>query len=245
MKIIRKLLLYFFSLKTNLIILSRIYLFLVKNGFLKNQYPELFYLKQLISNGNISIDIGANLGYYSFFLTKHAGNEGKVYAIEPIPLFREILKKNVSPRNQDNLVIYPYALGGENKTVNMGIPLEKGVLHHGKTRINADNKNEIIRNYEVEMKIPDELFSDLNRLDFIKCDVEGYETKVFHNFTQTIKRFKPVIQSELSGQKNRKEVVNLLTSLGYKPKVLHNWQLQDVDTSDLNQYHCDFYFIPV
>lgn len=45
-------------------------------------------------------------------------------------------------------------------------------------------KDNYARKYKVEMKIPDELFINLNRLDFVKCDVEGYEFEVFRNMRQ-------------------------------------------------------------
>ena len=37
------------------------------------------------------------------------------------------------------------------------------------------------RTYEVPMRVPDELLADLPRLDFVKCDVEGFEHEVFRH----------------------------------------------------------------
>ena len=80
---------------------------------MKEKYPELFYLKQLIKPGYVCLDIGANVGYYATFLSDLVGLNGKVLAVEPVPLFARILKKNLGKYRQQNTQIYPYALGSE------------------------------------------------------------------------------------------------------------------------------------
>ena len=75
-------------------LVSDIYIRLIKAGFLKSKYPELFYLKEIIKPGFICMDIGANVGYYSVFLSQYSGKEGRVYAVEPVPLFANTFLKN-------------------------------------------------------------------------------------------------------------------------------------------------------
>ncbi len=135
MKLIRNILLQVLGLKNYLIVVSRIYLHLVLNGLLKSKYPELFFLNTLIKPGFVCIDIGANLGYYSTFLSKNTGIGGKVYAVEPVPLFGELWKQNVKLSKIVNLELLPFALGSENKKVKLGLPIVNGVLHHGMTKI--------------------------------------------------------------------------------------------------------------
>src|SRR3989304_2756674 len=98
MKIIRKVLLKILGFKGYLRFVSYTYLRIVNFGFYKNKYPELFFLKKIIKPGFVCIDIGANVGYYSHFLSKLAGKNGELYAVEPIPIFGKIWKKNV-PQN--------------------------------------------------------------------------------------------------------------------------------------------------
>lgn len=242
MKLIRKLLLKILGLKNFISVISKIYICLVNLGFLKKKYPELFYLRQIIKKDYVCIDIGANVGYYSVFLSKLAGNKGKVIAVEPIPMFAEIWKKNVRKSKIKNLKLYNCALGGENKIVQMGIPEVNGVLHHGMTKIISTKQKKYIKYYDVEMKVPDEIFKNIERLDFIKCDVEGYESEVFSNMTEIIKKHKPIIQSELSGDENRLKVISVLKKLGYKPGILRNNKVEEIKDDNYLFVNQDFYF---
>lgn len=245
MKLIRILLVSVLGIKGYLHFISKAYLLLVKNGFLKKQYPELFYLEKIIHPGFICIDIGANLGYYSTFLSKFAGENGYVYGVEPVPLFAAIWKKNVRMSGVPNLQMMPYALGSENKAVRMGMPERDGILHHGMTKIISTGSEKYVKFFDVEMKIPDELFARLNRLDFIKCDVEGYESEVFANMMKTIQKFRPVIQCELGGVENRKKVIGLLKNERYSVNILGAGEKpEEVKDSEIDGIDCDFYFIP-
>ena len=121
-------------------LVSRIYIFLVNHNLVKKKYPEIFYLRQLIKPGFYCIDIGANMGYYSYFLSKYSGQQGKVFAVEPVPLFAQILKKNISTTGFNNVELMPYALGEKNQQVKMGTPVVDGIIHHGMTRITTAEK---------------------------------------------------------------------------------------------------------
>jgi FkbM family methyltransferase len=245
MKAIRKLLFKLLGLKGFIRLISKIYLIMVNNGMGKKKYPELFYLNELVSPGDTCIDIGANVGYYSRRLSKLVGNNGKVYAVEPIPLFGEIWKKNVKLNKNPHLTLFPYALGSENTTVKMGIPERNGVLHHGMTKIASTGDENYIKFYDVEMKIPDEIFADIADLKFVKCDVEGYENMVFSNMKETLKKHRPLVQSELGGEENRLSVIALFKELNYTPKVLKDGKLIDIQEKDYMKVNTDYYFLPV
>ena len=243
MKFFRKLILKLVGLKAYYIIISRIYTSLTASGFLKKKYPELFYLQKIIKPGFVCIDIGANLGYYSTFLSRLAGAEGKVYSVEPIPMFVDLLRLNLRATGIRNVEVMPYALGEKNMVVNMGTPVVDGLIHHGMTKVASLSDEKYAQQYEVEMKVPDELFANLQRLDFVKCDVEGYEHFVFTNMIKTINRFHPLIQTELNGTDGRQKVVSLLTASGYKAHRLSDEKLIPLSASEIISNISDFYFI--
>lgn len=242
MNLIRKVLFTILSIEAYLKFISKIYVKLILKGRLQNEYPEIHFLKSFIKNGNVCIDIGANLGYYSSMISKLVGSQGHVYAIEPIPLFGDIWKQNVKQSKIENLTLFPFALGKEESVVQMGIPEKNGVLHHGMTKITSTASENYVKLFDVEMKNPDVLFNDINKIDFIKCDVEGYEHVVFSNMVDTIKKHKPFIQSELSGLENRKAVIELLESLNYKTYFLYNGELKPASENDRLTLEQDFYF---
>ncbi|MCC2546080.1 FkbM family methyltransferase [Hymenobacter sp. BT175] len=220
-KQLRKLLVQTLGFERYIRLVSRVYLGLVGAGWGKAKYPELFYLEKIIRPGFVCLDIGANLGYYSVALSRLAGPTGKVLAIEPIPMFQAIWRDNVKLSGHANLTLLPYALGGGNGSVQMGTPERDGLLHHGMTKVAASNPAETYAHtYDVPMRVPDELLADEPRLDFVKCDVEGFEYEVFRHMQTTLRRCRPLIQTELNGVENRRAVVDLLAGLGYKPFVL-------------------------
>lgn len=242
MKTIRKILYKILGLKQYLRIVSKLYLKYIDNGFGKDKYHEIHYLKTIIKQGFVCVDIGANLGYYSYFLAKYSGNEGKVYAVEPVPIFAQIWRKNLKKYISKRLVLYPYALGESEKIVEMGMPRVNGVVHHGMTKIIDNQETEFEKTFSVEMKNPDLLFEQIEKIDFIKIDVEGYENLVLDNMQKTIKKHKPLIQSELSGTENRNKCISILQNLGYNAFVLQNGELIPADQNLIENHNNDFYF---
>ena len=241
-KFVKNILFKIFGLKTYLRIVSKVYICMIKAGMGKTKYPELFYLKEIIKPGFTCIDIGANMGYYSVFMSKFAGSTGRVYAVEPVPLFAEIWKKNTTSSKNKNLTLFNCALGESESNVEMGMPVINGEVHHGMTKVLSDENSSFNEKFSVSMKNPDQLFAEIKNIDFIKIDVEGYESIVFENMQKTIIRCKPLIQSELSGAENRIKVINLLQNLDYQCMILKNNSLVLTDEETKLNYIGDFYF---
>ena len=66
------------------------------------------------------LDVGANIGYQSSFYNKFFGNKIQIHSFEPHPINYYFLEKNLS--SFDNITLYNFALGNENKEDYMSIP---------------------------------------------------------------------------------------------------------------------------
>ena len=132
----------------------------------------VYHLGRLVRRGDVCIDIGANLGYYARTISRLAGPEGRVYAVEPVEPIRRVLERNL--RRCRNVEILPYALGTESRTVAMGndSARETGYFGTGQNFVN-DSGRQTDTAFTAEMRRGSELFARLERLDFIKCDIEG------------------------------------------------------------------------
>jgi FkbM family methyltransferase len=221
-------------------LVSRFFFWFLDMGFLKGK-PEFwhhYFTPSLLPTGGYVLDIGANLGYYSRLFQRKVGAKGRVYAVEPVALFRRVLIRNT--RNHQNIEIFPFALGSEDgKVIEMGIPGSHKNFRHGLTRILTSEDKEVKHTFKVEMRNPEKLFAEIDRLDFIKCDVEGYEIHIFPLLEKLITTYKPVIQIETSGR-NRELIMEQLTENGYKAYRLNVDRLVEYK---MGEYPLDLIFV--
>jgi FkbM family methyltransferase len=189
------------------------------------EYPS--FLRHLVRRGDTVIDIGANLGYYSRILGRLVGKSGKVYAVEPVKPILEVLRRNV--RCLSNVEILPYALGVENTSITMANSSvhTSGYLGTGRNYVAEEVADCEVIEFAAEMRRGSELFADLERLDFIKCDIEGYETVVIGEMAAVIERFMPVVLIETGGP-NRFEILKMFREWGYAGYVLDRGRLISV-----------------
>ena len=194
---------------------SRLF-FLWQRLGLGRRAPEteyVYHLPQLVRAGDTCIDIGANLGYYARTISRLAGPAGRVYAVEPVAPIRKVLSRNL--RRCGNTEILPFALGAAAGPVRMGndSARENGYFGTGRNFVNEGGGRSDVE-FTAEMRRGSELFARLPRLDFIKCDIEGYEAVVMEEMRPLIERFRPTVLTETGGE-NRPRIVRLFTRLGY------------------------------
>ena len=194
---------------------SRLF-FLWQRLGLGRRAPEteyVYHLPQLVRAGDTCIDIGANLGYYARTISRLAGPAGRVYAVEPVAPIRKVLSRNL--RRCGNTEILPFALGAAVGPVRMGndSARENGYFGTGRNFVNEGGGRSDVE-FTAEMRRGSELFARLPRLDFIKCDIEGYEAVVMEEMRPLLERFRPTVLIETGGE-NRPRIVRHFTRLGY------------------------------
>lgn len=195
---------------------SRLF-FLWQRLGLGRRAPEteyVYHLPQLVRAGDTCIDIGANLGYYARTISRLAGPAGRVYAVEPVAPIRKVLSRNL--RRCGNVDILPYALGTESKPISMAndSARETGYFGTGQNFVNEGGGKADVE-FTAQMRRGSELFGKLERLDFVKCDIEGYEVVVINEMRPLLEKFRPTVLIETGGA-NRPQIVALFTELGYR-----------------------------
>ena len=192
------------------------------SGFLKlnKKFALHYFAPKLINKGETVLDIGGNLGYYSIIFGQKVGKTGKIIAVEPVTLFRRVFERNIRRRNwSKNISILPFALGEEdNKRIVMGVPSGNKYFRHGLTKVldqpESAEKNQF--EFQETMMRPESILNKLDRLDYIKCDVEGYEMHIFPLMKFIFEKFQPIVQIETDGE-NRNGIINFLGDYKYKP----------------------------
>jgi FkbM family methyltransferase len=196
-------------------------------------YDCHYFIKNLIKKNDVVIDLGANLGYYSVIFSKLVGERGRVHSIEPVDLFRKILSRNIKGRK--NIEIIPYAIGtNDGEKIKMGVPEMSSHFSHGRTHILSDNEKSLMT-FNATLKRPDTIFQDLKKLDYLKCDIEGYEGIAIPLFENILKKFKPTLQIEVA-ERNKHELMLFLQNLEYSVFWVKNGKMIHLKDSKHHSY---------
>ena len=178
-----------------------------------------YHLPHLVKRGDTVIDIGANLGYYTRPIADIVGAEGRVYAVEPVPVIFDVLKRNVAGRK--NVTLLNYALGSEERTIEMANDSVAAAGYFGTGRnfvSDGELSGEAIR-FTAQMVQGSKLFAEIGKIDFIKCDIEGYERVVIPEMRAIIEQHHPTVLIETDGD-TRGEIIEMFAEMGYRAYML-------------------------
>ena len=198
-----------------------------------NSHQKILEVMQKIEQGDIFIDIGANIGFYALLAAKIVGKSGRVLSFEPSPReFRRLLK-NIELNHSNNLIPYNVALSdyvGESKFF----------IAQSHTGLNSlsnevkDNQSCIsVPVYTGDMLLE---YLDKNINKIIKIDVEGAEFCVLsgmksflkiHNIKSVIVEITPDFLSNFGHNKDM--IYTLMQECGFTPTVQSTeWQYDEV-----------------
>lgn len=141
---------------------------------------EMF--KKVVKEGDVVVDLGANLGYYTLLAARLVGQKGKVYAFEPEPINYSLLLKNIELNGYDNVVTMQKAISNVVGTVRLFLDNKNTGAH---TIYQPSDRREFI---EVESVTLDEFFKDKkHQVNVIKMDIEGAEMAAFSGMDRVIR----------------------------------------------------------
>jgi FkbM family methyltransferase len=150
-------------------------------------------VKRCVRPGDVFLDLGANVGYYSLIAAKLVGVGGKVVAVEPDPENFARLCRNIELNGFTQIV-----------AINKGISDTRDVMRlYRDTTGNSGAHSFVARGVatdtvDVEVDTVDNIVHDLglDRVDFIKTDIQGFEFRAFA--TSEVLRYKPTVLTEVA-----------------------------------------------
>jgi FkbM family methyltransferase len=163
------------------------------SGF--HEFREFLFLHRFLKKEMVFVDIGANLGEYSVFAAKRV-RAGRVLAFEPLPGMVKRLKENIDLNGFSNVDILPIGLSDTEAI----LPIhEIDDSHEGLSTFYPGSMKSKYR-VEVPLKILDSEVRNLgvNRVDFIKMDIEGGELGALKGARKTIEHYRPVLMVEIN-----------------------------------------------
>ena len=130
-----------------------------------------YYTMDRLREGDLYIDVGANIGYFTLLASHCVGNSGKVIAVEADPMTFAALTENLERNGCHNVVPRNVAATA---TV-CKVAIEPGHVHNsGSNRIVVGQGGDSIDG----LPLRDIVGGDLRRVRFIKIDIEGSEEPV-------------------------------------------------------------------
>ncbi len=180
----------------------------------KSEVPDIRFIREADLAGSTLIDIGANKGVFSIYMSRAAGPRGKLLAFEAQPELGDHLRNVKESFALDNMTI-----------VNKGLSSRPGILtlrrsEAGSGAASFHNKAAAsLDAIEVPVITLDDYIRErrVGRVSFIKCDVEGHELEVFRGARMLLERDMPTLLFEChDSEAERGELFSFLTRLGYE-----------------------------
>ncbi|TAH30659.1 MAG: FkbM family methyltransferase [Cytophagales bacterium] len=192
-------------------------------------------LLSLIKEDMVILDIGTNIGETLLNFAK-INTKGINYGFEPVPYLYQRAKHNIGLNNFDNIILNNIALSDKKEQLFFSIP------NNNNSGGIAMSKNAQQGMLEVGAMTLDSFVANQNidKIHFIKIDVEGFEMNVLKGGSETLTKMKPqmfieLVDNHLKRQNtSSKEVILFLKNIGYeiyhaqtKEKINENFNFQN------------------
>jgi len=165
-----------------------------------------------VKEDDVFIDVGAHIGKYTVMVGKSL-MRGLVIALEPDIENFLFLLKNIKLNRLTNVLLYPIA--AYNKKRYIKLYLRKGFKGRSSVKRASDWYTTVPAlplDYIVHML-------RLNKVDWIKIDIEGAEVEVLEGALNILKKYRPKLIIEVSTE-NTRNVFSLLFKYGYRFRIL-------------------------
>jgi FkbM family methyltransferase len=162
----------------------------LKMGSFISREPEFELLPRLVHAGDWVLDIGANVGCYTYRLSALVGRDGRVFAFEPITATAEILAFVVRCAAHDNVTIFNAAVSDKHELLRFSMEKnEHGLPDYFTARATEGGTRGAFSLSIDALALP-------SRVSFVKIDVEGSERAVLRGMETLIERDRPVLAIE-------------------------------------------------
>jgi FkbM family methyltransferase len=188
-----------------------------------HEFKEMMFLGFYLKEDMVFLDIGANQGEYTLFAAKRL-KKGLVISFEPVPFMIERLENNIKLNVFENIRLMHYALSDKEGL----LPIYDLKDNHEGLATFYSGDNKILREYHVPVKVLNDEFEKfaVDRVDFIKIDIEGGELPALRGADRVIRKFKPVIMVEINDATFKaagytsSDVLTFFSDLNYTPHTL-------------------------
>jgi len=174
----------------------------------------LTFFKQFIKEGDLALDIGANIGDTTVPIALCTGASGLTLGFDPNPYVFKILQKNASlNKDKTNIEPIPYAISQHEEEFYF-ISSEASFGNGGISTTKKSKHGKYIYPHKIKgvnlKTFVEENYKDwLSKFTFIKIDAEGYDKEILKSIEDLIIAYKPTIIAESFGKASKAEKIEL------------------------------------
>ncbi len=150
-------------------------------------------IRALLNPGDVFLDLGANVGWFTLLASTVVGPAGHIYCFEPQRPIAEHLARTIALNGLQEMVTLRQA-GVWNQAGSMALAGDGGSENQGAAHLLPGGSGSA-RSSMVDLIALDSLA--LDRCDVIKMDIEGAEPKAMEGAEQLLRATRPIILSEL------------------------------------------------
>ena len=218
-----------------------------KRGEYESHISNYLIDEMNFSKGDIALDIGANIGWYSMLLNKLMPESSKIYAFEPDPVNYGLLSENIRLNDAQNVVSVNSALSNKKEIKKLYLYSNKNLGRHSLLDI---NEGEYVN---VETLVLDDYLEseniELSKIKFVKIDIEGYEYFALSGASKVLDHVQCLISEFVPAHMQRGGIepvllIELMRGKGFLPNVVVDSELCSISDDDLlNVSACDIIWL--
>jgi FkbM family methyltransferase len=151
----------------------------------------------VLKPGDVAIDAGAHIGFFTMHMADAVGGSGRVYAFEPLDTNAVLLERSIAENQfSDRIVFQRAAVGATSGTATLTFPLE--TLNSGGAYLLRDGTAALAGNQKRQVPLVALDTLEIRRpVRLIKMDVEGAEPLVVRGASRILNEDRPLLLSEL------------------------------------------------
>jgi FkbM family methyltransferase len=207
--------------------------------------------RKLVRPGEITFDIGANLGLVTLTLARAVGPSGQVHAFEPNPVLQGLIQQSIDKNSASNVILHRMALGSTDGELTLFVPnnnsgqgsfkYHSNFPHSRSYRCIVKQLSDVVRKWQIE------------RIRLLKIDVEGFENEVLLGGADVLRDIRPdaiILETNEQNQpafRNR-AAIRTLRKFHYRflaiPKALISMSVVPIDPDTVENPSHDVIAVP-
>ena len=185
----------------------------------RTERPLLDWFAENVKPGETWLDIGAHYGYTAIALCRSVGEEGRVFAFEPMISTAGYVTQTRRLNSFPHLIVLPFGLAAPGTLEMKQLSVTRGMVD---STLGKDEEHAMWQEAVMVARF-DWLWQRVcgknERIDGVKIDVQGMEIEVLQGMIKTLRQQKPKLVIEVHRGVDRKELLGLIETAGYSPRA--------------------------